>query len=445
MKININAAGAYWPRTAVTRRGSSLRVCSHDEDAITLSVEAGMAALEVSRIPPEKLDGLYLALGASPLAEGPIEQIVSKALDLKESIATATFSGNELASLSALFSAGDAVGARRLSNVLVIAAEGGCNPKGESPGAAAVAVMVSDNVDAPVATIESFQRDGDVAFHRWRENPGDAAPVSDNRFLKQYYNEHATQVLDAMEKDLAEVHYAVFTGAPKKAVREVLDEVFGGHVASLPHSVDPGDYGVAGPFLGLLTGLEAVTPGERFLAVSHGSGQTVAMCLVAGKSKGTHVKPPGKDIHPVSVGEDILTPANPRFALPAMSPFFWRNRDVLLKLEAHRCMDCGLVAFPPSERPICRKCQSTKWEIYQLPRKGRVYTYCVNNYPPVGFPRQIIYILADLEDGTRYWGPASGMDAEEVSVGSPVQLVVRRYTQDEGALVYGMMFMSDKS
>ena len=187
MKINVNTAGAYWPMTAVTRGGSSLRVCSHDEDAITLSVEAGMAALEVSGIPPEKLDGLYLALGASPLAEGPIEQIVSKALDLKESIATATFSGNELASLSALSSAGDAVGAGRLSNVLVIAAEGGGSPKGESPAAAAVAVMVSDNVDAPVATIESFQRDGDVAFHRWRENPGDAAPVSDNRFLKQYF------------------------------------------------------------------------------------------------------------------------------------------------------------------------------------------------------------------------------------------------------------------
>ncbi len=88
MKIDVNTAGAYWPRTAVKRRGSSLRVCSHDEDAITLSVEAGMAALELSGIPPEKLDGLCLALGASPIVEGPIEQIVSKALDLKESIAT---------------------------------------------------------------------------------------------------------------------------------------------------------------------------------------------------------------------------------------------------------------------------------------------------------------------------------------------------------------------
>ena len=74
-----------------------------------------------------------------------------------------------------------------------------------------------------------------------------------------------------------------------------------------------------------------------------------------------------------------------------------------------------------------------------------MYTYCVNNYLPVGFPRQIVHILADLEDGTRYWAPASEMNAEEVSVGAPVQLALRRYTQDDGALVYGMKFINHKT
>jgi uncharacterized OB-fold protein len=404
-----------------------------------------MATLEVSGTPPNELDGLYLALGASPLAEGPVEQIVSSALGLKEPIATATFSGSELASLAALFSAGDAVGSGRLRNVLVIASEGGGSPRGLLPGAAAVALMVSKNGSAPIATIESFQRDGSVAYHRWRQNPAEASSANDNRFLKQYFNEHATRVFEALKKDIGEIHYAVFTGAPPKAVKVFLDNVLGETFATLPHSVDAGDYGVAGPFLALLTGLEAVAPGQRLAAVFHGSGQIGAMSLLAGKSKAGRISPPSKDAQTVSMGADILTPANPKLPLPAMSPFFWRNRDALLKLEAHRCTNCGFVAFPPSERPICRGCHSMKWEIYQLPRKGRVYTYCVNYYPPVGFPRQIIHILADLEDGTRYWGPGSGMDPGQVSIGFPVQLSLRRYTQDEGALVYGMKFVRHKS
>ena len=441
MNVNLIAAGAYWPRSVVSRRGSSIRVCAQDEDAITLSVEAGMAALEVSGTPPEKLDGLYLALGASPLAEGPIEQILSNALGLKGSIATATFSGSELASLAALYSAGDAVGARRLSNVLVIASEGGASPRGELPGAAAAALMVSGDGDELVATIESVQRDGSVAFHRWRQSLGEASHMSDNRFLKQYYIEQATQTLGVLKKDTqGPPHYAVFTGAPGAAVQVVLGNVFG-KAASLPHSVDPGDFGVAGPFVGLLTGLAEVRPGERFLVVSHGSGQTVAVSLLARKSKATRVKPPAKDTRAVSAGEDLL---NPKLSLPAMSPFFWRSAGELLRLDAHRCVNCGLVAFPPSLRPICRRCHSSKWESYRLPRKGRVHTYCVNNYLPVGFPRQVIHILADLEDGTRYWAPASEMHPEEVSMGAPVQLVLRRFTQDEGALVYGMKFISPK-
>ncbi len=442
MNIYVSSAGAYWPRSALTRRGSSLRVCAHDQDAVTLSVEAGMAALEVSDISAEKLDGLYLALGASPLAEGPIEQIVSNALGLKDTISTATFSGNELASLSALFSAGDAVDAKRMKNVLVIAAEGGGSPKDELPGAAAVALVVSDNGDDTVITIESVQQDGNVVFHRWRQNPVEASSESDNRFLKQYYNKRVTQVLGSLEKDVGKLNHAVFTGAPKKAVREVLNEAFGGNIASLNHSVDPGNYGVAGPFLGLLTGLETVSSGERFLSVSHGSGQTVAMSLLAGKLKTTRVEPPAKELRSVSVGDDVITPANPRLPLPAMSPFFWRNRDWFLRLEAHRCINCGFVAFPPSERPICRECHSMKWEPYLLPRKGRVYTYCVNNYTAAGFPRQIVHILADLEDGTRLWGPATEMQADEVSIGVPVRIAFRRYTQEEGALVYGMKFIS---
>lgn len=439
MNVNLVAAGAYWPLSVVSRKGSSLRVCNHDEDAITLSVEAGMAALGVSGTPPEKLDGLYLALGGSPLAEGPMEQIVSTSLGLRKTIATASFFGSELASLAALFSAEDALKSGRLSKVLVIASEGGGSPRGELPGSAAVALMLSRDGDETIATIELVQRKGEVAFHRWRENLGEASSVSDNRFLKQYYVEQATQVLGVLRKDMQEPPlYGMFTGAPGAAVQEVLKNVFG-KTTSLHHSVDPGDFGVAGPFLGLLTGLGIVQSGQLFLVVSHGSGQTVAMSLLAEKGKDNRVKLPAKEARAVPGGGEVQ---NPKLSLPAMSPFFWRGAEELLRLDAHRCVKCGLVVFPPSLRPICRRCHSSDWETYRLPRKGRVYTYCVNNYTPVGFPKQVIHILADLEDGTRYWAPASEMRPEEVTIGTPVQLVLRRFTQDEGALVYGMKFVN---
>lgn len=52
----------------------------------------------------------------------------------------------------------------------------------------------------------------------------------------------------------------------------------------------------------------------------------------------------------------------------------------------------------------------------------------------------MVMILGEMTDGTRYWAPASGITGDDVSIGLPVELHLRRYTQTSGIPVYAMKF-----
>jgi uncharacterized OB-fold protein len=75
-----------------------------------------------------------------------------------------------------------------------------------------------------------------------------------------------------------------------------------------------------------------------------------------------------------------------------------------------------------------------------MSRVGTVYTFTVNRFLPAGFGDQMVMILGEMTDGTRYWAPASGIDGDDVSIGLPVELHLRRYTQTSGIPAYAMKF-----
>jgi uncharacterized OB-fold protein/acyl dehydratase len=90
------------------------------------------------------------------------------------------------------------------------------------------------------------------------------------------------------------------------------------------------------------------------------------------------------------------------------------------KLLIQKCSDCGVLRHPP--RPMCGKCQSTRWEAVESSGKGTVYSYTVMHHPPIpGYDFPCPVGLIDLEEGTRVVANIAGCSVDDVHVGMRVE------------------------
>lgn len=67
------------------------------------------------------------------------------------------------------------------------------------------------------------------------------------------------------------------------------------------------------------------------------------------------------------------------------------------KVMGTRCKECGQVFFPP--RADCYKCLSSEVEWFEVKGKGRLISYSLLNYAPVGFEQDLPYCIAVLDYG----------------------------------------------
>ncbi|MCX5998384.1 MAG: zinc ribbon domain-containing protein [Chloroflexi bacterium] len=84
------------------------------------------------------------------------------------------------------------------------------------------------------------------------------------------------------------------------------------------------------------------------------------------------------------------------------SPMFWRFKPEVFRLIGMKCPDCGHITYPRSK--ICPECGSFKVKEYQLPKTGKVHTFCINWTPPPGLEAPIVNIIVDLDGGGKYMG-----------------------------------------
>ncbi|HEX6311329.1 MAG TPA: OB-fold domain-containing protein, partial [Acidimicrobiia bacterium] len=81
-------------------------------------------------------------------------------------------------------------------------------------------------------------------------------------------------------------------------------------------------------------------------------------------------------------------------------------------------------------------CASTKFELVPLARRGVVHTFVVNHTMPAPFVAPLPLAVVDLVDGARVMLQVTGR-ADDLAIGSPVELVLRRYAHERGVPVYG--------
>ena len=125
---------------------------------------------------------------------------------------------------------------------------------------------------------------------------------------------------------------------------------------------------------------------------------------------------------------------------PAIEGWFTTGAEPALL--ASRCTTCGSVFFPRMEG-FCRNpaCDGEVFEVTELSRRGTVWSYTDAQYqpPPPYIPASDPYVpfalaAVELPEGLTVLGQlAAGYGVQDVTVGSPVELVVEPvYSDGEG-------------
>jgi uncharacterized OB-fold protein/acyl dehydratase len=100
------------------------------------------------------------------------------------------------------------------------------------------------------------------------------------------------------------------------------------------------------------------------------------------------------------------------------------------KLLIQKCGECGTLRHPP--RPMCGRCQSTKWQPVQASGRGSVHSYTVIHHPPVpGYDFPIPVGLIELEEGTRLVANIRGCKPEDIHIGMKVECVIEPAGPDD--------------
>jgi uncharacterized OB-fold protein len=123
-------------------------------------------------------------------------------------------------------------------------------------------------------------------------------------------------------------------------------------------------------------------------------------------------------------------------------PRNWRLQQQRYRLVGEICERCGARIFPP--RDVCPNCEAPAKTPLVFSGRGEVYSYSTVYHPPRGFEEFAPYTVAlvQLEEGPMVTAQLTDVDAGQVCVGMPVEMVTRKVQSggEDGAIIYGYKF-----
>lgn len=123
-------------------------------------------------------------------------------------------------------------------------------------------------------------------------------------------------------------------------------------------------------------------------------------------------------------------------------PRHWRLKKVRYSLRGEICPQ-GHKIFPP--RDICPTCGSGASTPYSFSGRGEVYSHTTIYEAPAGYEGSAPYTVAliKLDEGPMVAAQLTDIAPEEVKIGLPVEMVVRKLREDgdeRGVIIYGYKF-----
>jgi uncharacterized OB-fold protein len=385
----VRSIGTYLPPWGT----DAARVCGRDEDAVTLAVAAGRAALDDT--PPDSVTRVVLVTRQPPLVEGGNGAALLAGLGLPDTVDVVERLGGGPATLESLADAPN--------GTLVIGTD-----VGDHSGAAAA---VTGTEGATLALDAVVNRSLPV---RTRALDGTVRVYDDPRLAREQGALHAVAVLG--------------TELPVAAVAGL---------AARDAATLTGPDGPALPTLGASAPLFALAAlGERarngvVLAVEQASAAAATFTADRVRVRRCEQAP-----RPPLVLRD-----NPGPEIAIALAGYDRAFDPKLRLEAARCTTCGTLSYPPRLR--CLHCGSeAPTDVVALPREGEVYTTTTIRVPVPSLATPYSLAIVELGDSAvRLLVHVTGTPPGDVCIGDRGTLVFRLVAERSGIPDYGYAFL----
>lgn len=370
------------------------RACGQDEDAVTLAISAGLAALRHSN---EDVRSVVLVSRDLPLLEGGNSAALLAGLGLPNDIRVVEQIGGAPAVLDALTGAP--------AGTLVIGAD-------VEPAAAAAVVVGLDGVG--IVPAGRVVRSLPV---RSRRADGSRRDYEDPR-LESVRGAGVSLGLLGLDESADSI-----AGVTAKAAGRHLEP-------KAPTFTAP----TASSGLFALAALETVGTGGLVVGVEQASATAVRVQGVPAVHRDERAPQPAPNL--------TLTPG-PEIGISLAA--YERAFEPKLRWEGGACDACGELAMPPRLR--CLRCGSEAgWSARSLPRTGTVYTGVTIHVPVPGLKTPYSLAIVELDDvGLRVLVQVTGVAAGTTEIGDRGSLVFRRVAVRSGVPDYGFAFRPDVS
>jgi len=389
------------------------RVAGGDEDAVTLAVEAGRAAIDAAtgggsagggEAGPGGVQRVVLVSRELPLLEGGNAAVLLAGLGLDPEIEVSERLGGAPAALDALTSA--------RPRTLVIAAD-------VQPCAGAAAALVAGS-GLQVVPAARLARSLPV---RTRSAAGEVHDYGDPRLLRERGALASLASLASLAGDGADKPLA-FAGVDARQAAAVC----AGQPPALPTT------GASSALFALAALAESRSSGPLFAAEQ---ATVSGVRVVDGAALVRRVEPAARPV-PAST----FTPGK---EIPVSLAAYERAFSAKVRFEAGRQASTGELDFPPRYRVGQDGTLHTDYTLVPLPRTGTVYTGVTVRVPVPGLPTPYSLVIVELDDvGVRVLAGVTGASPGTVQIGDRGRMVLRRVAVRSGVPDYGYAFCPEQ-
>jgi 3-hydroxy-3-methylglutaryl CoA synthase len=397
-------------------------VASYDEDATTMGVEAARRALGDRQVLPRDV---WFTTAAPTYLDKTNAAALHAALRLDRDVAAYDALGSVRSAFGAL-----AAGLSGAAPALVVTSDVRFGLPGGTEesvsGDAAAAVLVGDASSAPVlAEVIGRTSLTEEFVDRWRQPTLPTSQLWEERFGETRYvplaHEALTRVLKQARLEVGDISALVVAGLHERACAAAAKQsgVAPERIIDRLGSVI-GNVGVAQPLLLLASALEGSDPGDVVVLLGLADGSDAIALRVTEEI--TAYRPR------LTVGTQIG-----RGAPVSYGRFLsWRGS---LTLEPPRRPE-------PARPSSSAAARNAEWKFgligpagVQAEQRGTVATYTVDRLAYSPSP-PIVFAVVDFDDGTRLPVELTDVDAEEVAIGTRVEMTFRRLFVADGIANY---------
>ena len=432
-------------------------VANQDEDSLTMAAEASIDCLK--GFDRSKVDALYFASTTMPYAERQNSGIISMALNLRDDLRSADFSGALKSGTSALLSALEGVGSKSLRQAVVCAADCRLGKMGSPQemifGDGGASFLVGE--EGAIAEFKgSYSLTADFVDH-YRGSKTTFDRQWEDRWIRDLgFDEFIPRAVQGLAKkcnvqigDFSKIIFQCLYDSERRNLAKILN-LDPAKVQDPQHNTI-GETGTGQSLIMLARALEEAKPGDKLLVVSFGNGCDALYFQVTegiGKLNGR------KGVKGSLANRAELTSYQKYAVFRGMIPvdiglrgeadfitrwsFLWRKRKAVLGLIGSRCKKCGTPQFPPQRICANPECGAVdQMEDYPFAdKKGRVFSY-TGDMLAASYDPPELYGYVQFDGGGRILCNFTDCTLEDLKVGMPVAFSFRRKYYDEKRDIQG--------